>query len=573
MQTQTEVKQYPTHARLGDLVLGPNPRRGKNPASEEMRASIKVKGVIQPVLVRPLDDGRLELRAGFTRYGLAKDVHGEDYPLPVHVREMTDEEAEEFSLIENVQRGGMNPAEEAESAARILARCNGDRAEAARRLGWEPSTLNKRLALMNAVDEVRDALVDENILLGHAELIAALPKDKQAKVLQLILAAPNLPTVTDFKAQIAQLAHKLAEAIFNKDGCVGCPNNSGTQSALFGEAIADGHCTNRECYEQKTEAALVAKKESLKDEFPEIRIVRPGENFTVVKLVAEGDSGVGEDQAKACRACGKYGAAIAGVPGKMGNVYKGLCFDQPCFEQKVKARKQAEADAAKAAQAAEAEAKAKGASPEQAASAGKAAAKKVATVTKQAAAKAQDSTRVKEYRVKAWRRALARHLARDAELNDLVLIGTALSGNGSKFTGSKLQAVFEHLAGVKTSTHSIVEAMDAILTLDADKRDPLRTTMAASVADGVDEHALVALLKRCATDLAESWKLCEEYLNLLTKSEIEVVAEEIGLKAHLEEKAYAKLFTGKKDEMVKKLLTVEGFDYAGKIPANMRWEK
>lgn len=570
---QTHTTQYPTHARLGDLVLGPNPRRGKNPANEEMRASIRVKGVIQPVLVRPLADGRLELRAGFTRYGLAKDEHGEDYLLPIHVREMADDEAEEFSLIENVQRGGMNPAEEAESAARILARVSGDRDEAARRLGWKPEMLNKRLGLMNAVDAVRDALVEEKINLGHAELLAGLPKDKQPTVLQMLLGAPKMPTVAELKDKIAALAQKLGDAIFAKDDCANCPNNSGNQAALFGEAIADGHCTNRECYTAKTETALEAVKESLKDEFPEIRIVRPGENFTVIKLVAEGASGVGEEQAKACKACGKFGAAISAVPGKMGNVYRGLCFDSTCNAEKVKARVQIEEEAQKAATQAEAAAKSQGATPEKAADAGKAAATKVAAEKSKATTAAQDSTRVKEYRTKVWRNALWKQLARNPELNDEVLLALALSGNGRNIDGKTVQTVYEHLTKQKVSPTSIAEAMDATAELAGDGRNKLRSAIAASVAHGVDELALIKLVQRCNTNLADSWQLCDEYLNLLTKSEIEVVTEQIGLKAHLDEKAYAKLFTGKKDEIVKKVLTVEGFDYANKIPANLCWDK
>ena len=568
---QVTTQQFPTHVRLGDIVLGPNPRRGTNPASEEMRASIRVKGVIQPVLVRPLTDGRLELRAGFTRYALAKAELGDDYNLPVHVREMEDEEAEEFSLIENVQRGGMNPAEEAESAARILARVGGDRDEAARRLGWARQTLDKRLGLMNAVDPVRDALIEEKINLGHAELLAGLPKEKQPAVLQMLLGAPKMPSVSELKDKIAALAQKLADAIFDKSECAGCPSNSGNQQALFGEAIAEGHCTNRECYSGKTETALDAIKESLKEEYPEIRIVRPGENFTVIKLVAGGESGVGEEQAKACRGCGKFGAAISAVPGKVGKVFSGLCFDKDCNSEKVKARQKLEQEAATAAQKAETAAAAKGESPEQAKAEGKKAAAKVAA-EKSEPKQAQDSSRVKEYRTKIWRTALARQLARDPELNDVVLLATVMSGNGRNFESKKIKMVFEKLTSTKSAGGSIAAAMDDVATMQAGARNTLRTAIAASVAEGVDESALIALVARCGTNLTESWKIGEEYLSLLTKSEIELVSEQIGLKSHLDEKAYGKLFTGKKDEIVKKILAVEGFEFQGKIPGNLTWK-
>lgn len=111
------------------------------------------------------------------------------------------------------------------------------------------------------------------------------------------------------------------EAPFSTGGeCAGCQHNSGNQQALFGEAIASGHCTHGSCFDAKTEASLGAKKASLSDEYPDhSHIVRPGENFTLLRLVAEGDTGVGEEQAKACRACKNFGAAISAVP--EGNVY------------------------------------------------------------------------------------------------------------------------------------------------------------------------------------------------------------------------------------------------------------
>jgi hypothetical protein len=62
--------------------------------------------------------------------------------------------------------------------------------------------------------------------------------------------------------------------------------------------------------------------------------------------VAEGDTGVGDEQAKACRACKNFGAAISAVPGKLGNVYPDLCFDASCNAKKVAARIKLEKDKA-----------------------------------------------------------------------------------------------------------------------------------------------------------------------------------------------------------------------------------
>ena len=431
---------YPNQIAIARIIPGNNPRRYFDPAAmNELVSSVREKGVIQPILVRPMNDG-FQVVAGGRRYAAAKQAHGDDYEIPVVVRDLTDAEAEELALIENVQRADMSPAEEAEAAAKILARCDGDRDESAKRLGWTRSTLDKRLALMNCTQPVRDALVERKIKLGHAELIAGLAKDKQEGVLTALMKAPELVSVADLKVQIQKLANALSASIFDKTDCAGCPHNSGNQQALFGEAVDDGHCTNRDCWNTKTDQALELKKESLKDEFPEVRIVRPGENFTVIKLVAEGATGVGEDQAQACRSCGKFGAAISAVPGKVGNVFRGLCFDAECNTQKAKAQQESILAAAKAVTETPAGAESATTNASKAEGAGKPTQKAEKKQTE-----VQDSTRVKDYRVKVWRKALAKHLASNPQQNERVLIALAMAGEGRNISDKTVKAVFKAL--------------------------------------------------------------------------------------------------------------------------------
>lgn len=246
---------------ISQIVPGKNPRTFFDPAEMEfLKESIRAKGVIQPILVRPLPDGKHEIVAGERRYRAALAVHGEDYDIPVHVRELDDREAEENALIENMARANMSPTEEAESASRVLAFCNGDHAEAARRLGWPQRVLENRLALMNCSDDVRTALTTRKIFLGHAELLAAIEKSLQDKVLKRMLEAPVLPTVSEVRGQLEAIAMPLSKVIFDKTDCAGCHHNSSNQRTLFGEAISDGNCTNGACYQQKTAAALELRK-------------------------------------------------------------------------------------------------------------------------------------------------------------------------------------------------------------------------------------------------------------------------------------------------------------------------
>ena len=551
MQLQASIK-------VGNIFPGRNPRGYFDPSEmAELEESVKSKGVLQAILVRPRETGRYQIVAGERRWRAAKKVFGDDYEIPALVRDLDDGEADEAALIENVQRANMSPTEEAEAAAKILGRCQGDRDEAARRLGWSRSTLDKRLALMNCSEKVRKALSERRIQLGHAELLAVVTRDRQDAVLERLLSQSALPTVAQFRGQLEQISRSLGSAVFDKDECAGCQHNSGNQQALFGEAIASGHCTHGSCFDAKIEAVLEAKKVSLSDEYPTTRIVRSGENFTLLRLMAEGDTGVGEEQAKACRACKNFGAAISAIPGKVGNVYSDLCFDAACNAKKVALRIKTEKEKNKPVTSPAKEAVSKASTAKQAA---------------KAETKIQDSQRVKDYRLEVWRKALRRELMADRGINLTVLIALSLSGNARHVSDSKLTKALGSLLGQEFASFSFKADEAARIVSGADEtiREKMLMGLAASAADGVEEKTLVQLLKYLEIDLARHWKLCEDFLKLLTKSEIEAVCDEIGLKPSMGG-AFAKALAGKKDELVKSLLNVGAFTYEGKVPRSMRF--
>lgn len=548
-----------TAISVSNIQPGRNPRTFFDPAEmAELTESVRVKGVIQPILVRPVTDGKFEIVAGERRWRAAMSAHGESYQIPVMVSEMNDEEADEASLIENIQRANMSPGEEAVAASKILGRCQGDRDEAARRLGWSRTTLDKRLALMNCAETVISALNERKIQLGHAELLAAVTKDKQNTVLAKLLEKTPVPSVGDLKSMLAQIACSLESAIFDKADCAGCSHNSSLQGSMFSEAIAAGNCTNGECFSKKSDEALAAKAETLKDEYPVVRIVRAGENFTLLPLRAEGATGVGDEQAKACHACSNYGAAISAVPGKIGNVYKDLCFDAACNSKKVAERIKSEKAAA-----------------EKPAAPGKPDAKpKQQQATKDASAPkaaVQDSNRVKDYRVGVWRAALRYDLMANPAKNLIALVVLGLSGNASKINSSKLCDALGKLTSKQVGHAEKVDDLANMLEGAGEEViTKMHQGMMATATAGIEERTLIQYLDWMKVDLAAHWKLNEKYLGLLTKSEMEVIADEIGLKAAVGEK-FSKLMSGKKEEIIKSLLNVEGFDYQGKVPGNMRW--
>lgn len=532
---------------ISQIVPGKNPRTFFDPAEMEfLKESIRAKGVIQPILVRPLPDGKHEIVAGERRYRAALAVHGEDYDIPVHVRELDDREAEENALIENMARANMSPTEEAESASRVLAFCNGDHAEAARRLGWPQRVLENRLALMNCSDDVRTALTTRKIFLGHAELLAAIEKSLQDKVLKRMLEAPVLPTVSEVRGQLEAIAMPLSKVIFDKTDCAGCHHNSSNQRTLFGEAISDGNCTNGACYQQKTAAALELRKVALQEEYQVVRILKAGEEATALPLLTDGPTGVGEEQAKACRACANFGCAISSIPGSVGKEARDVCFDGACNAKKVAARIKAE----KAAK-------------ETPATPSSSTASKPA---KKAASKASASVlppRVVEYRDKLWREICEKQLAAAGEKSMTVLLTLCLTGRVGNISGSRFKANAEKLAG-KELPGDFGEVLSWLDQADFALTDALTCSISAAAAKDMTIDTVKKVLVYLNTDLSKFWKIDQGFLDLHTKTELDVLAEELGMKAAME--GYAKSLAGKKDEHVKALMAIEGFVYEGKIP-------
>lgn len=547
------MEQHPT-LPLKQIRPGHNPRKYFDPAAmAEMVESVRKVGVIQPIIVRPSDDGDgFIVVAGERRYRAALEAHGEAFEMPVVVRYIDAAEAKILALVENVQCDDMALSEEAASAADAVGICKGDRDEAAKFIGWDRSKLDSRLALMNCSPAVLDALNTRSIKLGHAELLAALAKEKQDALLPVIISERK--TVLELKKVISSAACVLASAIFDKTECAACPHNSSIQTEMFGESIGTGHCTNRACFNEKTDKQLEATAAALRDEFPVVRILRAGDNHTRIQLVVDGPKGVGEEQAKACHACQSFGVAVSGLPDSVGKVYRGQCFDTLCNMKKVAAHLKAETPSV----APKANAADKGVSAPAATKAPKRGEGYEPTVV-------AESDRVKAYRVALWRKALRRDIALNHDLAREFLIGIVLAGNARQIDDNGYRGMFERLTKVKLPVSDLEQSLTMVRQVDAQGQTNLMLAMLYAAIDGIDVQSLKKLCLHHGLDLKKHWALDKALLELITKSEMTVIADEIGLRAALGDN-FKKIFTKSKGEVIDALLAVEGFDYAATIP-------
>lgn len=162
------------------------PRTRMDPGSlEELAASIKAQGLIQPISVRPVGNNRYEIIAGERRWR-ASQIAGLT-EVPVLIREIPDENALAMSLIENIQREDLNPLEEAAGIQRLLDEFGMTHQQAAEALGRSRSATSNLLRLLQLAKPVQDMLMAGDLEMGHARALLALPKAEQGSVAALVV--------------------------------------------------------------------------------------------------------------------------------------------------------------------------------------------------------------------------------------------------------------------------------------------------------------------------------------------------------------------------------------------------
>lgn len=152
------------------VVRGDQPRKVFNQESiEEMAESIREHGVLQPLLVRPLDEGKYELVAGERR--LRASMLAGLERVPVVIKEMEDPVAWEAALIENLQRENLNPIEEANAYREMLGRYGYTQEDIARKIGKSRTYIANTVRLLNLPEEIREMVINGRLTAGHARAI------------------------------------------------------------------------------------------------------------------------------------------------------------------------------------------------------------------------------------------------------------------------------------------------------------------------------------------------------------------------------------------------------------------
>lgn len=163
------------------------PRRDMDPqALEELAQSIKAQGVMQPIVVRPVDKGRYEIIAGERRWRASQQA-GLD-KIPAMVREVPDEAAIAMALIENIQREDLNPIEEAAALQRLQQEFQLTQQQVADAVGKSRVTVANLLRLIALPEEIKTLLSHGDLEMGHARALLGLPENRQVEGARHVVA-------------------------------------------------------------------------------------------------------------------------------------------------------------------------------------------------------------------------------------------------------------------------------------------------------------------------------------------------------------------------------------------------
>jgi ParB family chromosome partitioning protein len=158
-------------------AIAANPHQPRKSFSEEkireLADSIREKGVLQPLLLRPSTRGGYEIVAGERRFRAAEMLgYG---TIPAVIRDVPDRELLEIALVENIQREDLDPVELAGALQRLQAECGYTHQDLAQRLGKDRTSITNALRLLRLPEKVRLAVSRADITAGHARALAGLP--------------------------------------------------------------------------------------------------------------------------------------------------------------------------------------------------------------------------------------------------------------------------------------------------------------------------------------------------------------------------------------------------------------
>jgi ParB/RepB/Spo0J family partition protein len=237
----------------------------EGPEFDELVASINKHGVIQPILARPKEgDTPFEIVFGERRWRAAKAASGKKggkKTIPAMVRDITDDEAFDLMVIENLQREDLNELEEAKGFQAYLER-NGKEAvqDLADRCKINPAYIRRRVSVLGLPEEVLAAWGEGQIAYGYLEQLTRLDTEEDILAYFEEVADGYITSIKELKRNIDNQAVGLDSARFDleAEGCLACAANSDVQIRMFDVDAQEARCGKPKCFAEKQHGWLVS---------------------------------------------------------------------------------------------------------------------------------------------------------------------------------------------------------------------------------------------------------------------------------------------------------------------------
>ena len=335
-----------------------NPRNPRKNFSgfkfQELVDSVRAKGVIEPIIVRPISgkSKKYEVVAGERRFKAAglisitmKDIQ---HKIPAIIRELTDDEAFDFMIIENLQREDLTAFEEAQSFKQYFKeKGKGSIPELAARIGKSAGYIRRKIAVLSLPANILKAWEKEEISFSHLEQLRRLKSKEEMKEAFEFATGGRFgrgssASKRELKEHIDNEAPPLEDAIFDieKEGCKTCGQNSDVQQKLWDIGGMKGiHCLDKKCFKQKQNNFLQANwKQSKYRKRHGTNGFRFREDFTWSQF---NSFEYGPKPIKKCKECDKF-LTLIDIDGKI-NIGQVCIGEENCFNgvRRVKAQMEA----------------------------------------------------------------------------------------------------------------------------------------------------------------------------------------------------------------------------------------
>ena len=257
-----------------------NHRKTFNDASlQELAESIREVGVLQAIAVRPHTAGGYEIIYGERRYRASLLAGAKTIKATIY-NNITDDEAEDMSLSENLQREEVRPTEEAKAFKRLLEKGRYDMYSLVSRFGRSEKYIYTRLKLNELYQPIGGLLDNETITISVAEEISTYEPNIQKDVYEKHLKEDSRDNWVGYTLKLFRKYFEeyyttdLEQYKFDKTECKSCVHNAANYN-LFAEHNGCGHCTNRKCLDTKNAAFVAKETEKLLKSDPKLVIARP----------------------------------------------------------------------------------------------------------------------------------------------------------------------------------------------------------------------------------------------------------------------------------------------------------